>query len=89
LDTDAAEDLVRDIIGEIQNEGSADERVERALHTVACRAAVKLGDVLDNQAMQNIIDSLRTVSRRDFCPHGRPSVLLLSDETLRRVFRRG
>ena len=88
LDIEAAGDLMRDIIGELQNEGSADEKIERALHSVACRAAVKLGDPLDKQAMQNIIDSLRTVSRRDFCPHGRPSVLLLSDDALRRGFRR-
>ncbi|MFH1738684.1 MAG: hypothetical protein ABIH23_06730, partial [bacterium] len=88
LNIESAEDFVRDLLSELQNEGSADEKTERALHTLACRSAVKFGDPLDQQEMQAIIEGLRTIPRRDFCPHGRPSVLHLSDDTLRKAFRR-
>ncbi len=89
LNMESAEEFLHDLLAEIEHDGNTTEKTERALHTLACRAAVKFGDPLDRQTMQNIIDRLREVPRRDFCPHGRPAVVHLSDEALRKVFRRG
>jgi len=89
LSIESVEEFLKDLLAEIENEGSSSEKRERALHTLACRAAVKFGDRLDNQTMQNIVERLRGVPRRDFCPHGRPAVVHLSERALRKVFRRG
>jgi len=88
LNLEAASELVKDMVTALQGEGNTEEKVERALHTLACRAAVKFGDPLDRDSMEAIADGLRSIPRRDFCPHGRPSVVCLSPEALRKSFRR-
>ncbi|HQL64167.1 MAG TPA: DNA mismatch repair endonuclease MutL, partial [bacterium] len=88
LNMEAASELVRDMVTALQGEGNIEEKVERALHTLACRAAVKFGDPLDRDSMEAIANNLRSIPRRDFCPHGRPSIVCLSLETLRKAFRR-
>ncbi len=88
LNMEAASEIVRDMVPALQGEGNIEEKVERALHTLACRAAVKFGDPLDRDSMEAIASNLRSIARRDFCPHGRPSIVCLSPETLRKAFRR-
>ena len=88
LDMNDAEVLVKDLIGELRHEGSRAERQERALHTMACRAAVKFGQRLTHEEMESIIEGLQTIPRRNVCPHGRPAVLFIEDGLLRKLFKR-
>lgn len=85
---DDAETFLKDVLGEIQGEGSVAEKQERALHTMACRAAVKFGDPLTDDDMTNIVRGLETIPRRNVCPHGRPAILYLNDANLRKLFKR-
>ncbi|RJP33807.1 MAG: DNA mismatch repair protein MutL, partial [Candidatus Omnitrophota bacterium] len=88
LNMEAAENFIKDLLGEFRREGSADEKRERALHTLACRAAVKFGDPLSREDMEHIIRELERMPRRNVCPHGRPNILFVSDDSLRRLFKR-
>jgi DNA mismatch repair protein MutL len=88
LQFEAAEEFIKDILGEIQNEGSVQEKKERALHTLACKAAVKFGDPLRHEDMEAILRGLEKIPRRNVCPHGRPVVLHVSDDQLRTLFKR-
>ncbi len=88
LDFDSAEEFIKDLLAEIENEGSTEEKRQRALHTMACRAAVKFGDSLTHDAMESIIRGLEAIPRRNVCPHGRPSILFVSDHSLQRLFKR-
>ena len=64
------------------------ERRHRLAALVACHAAVRFGDRLDILAQQRLLDQLAATPGGTTCPHGRPSVLVLDDPTLRRAFRR-
>ena len=70
----------------------ASQSTEGALHEVvdmmACKAAIKAGDVLSEQEMKSLIASLEDTERSTRCPHGRPTLLRLSLEELEKQFGR-
>jgi DNA mismatch repair protein MutL len=82
--------LVAELIDRLDDReaGSTEERRHRLAALVACHSAVRFGDRLDVVAQQRLLDQLVATPGGTTCPHGRPSVLLLDDATLRRAFRR-
>lgn len=54
----------------------------------ACKAAVKAGDVLNKQEMQELVNRLFGTKHPYYCPHGRPIIIQLSMEELDRRFER-
>ena len=61
---------------------------DRLRWTLACRAAVKSGDPLAFDEMSALIRDLEACDLGITCPHGRPTVILLSRELLDREFGR-
>lgn len=61
---------------------------ERLRWTLACRAAVKSGDSLAFDEMSALIRDLEACDLGLTCPHGRPTVILLSRQLLDREFGR-
>jgi DNA mismatch repair protein MutL len=83
------ERLVAELIDRLDEpDAGADERRHRLAALVACHAAVRFGDRLDMAAQQRLLDQLIATPGGTTCPHGRPSVLVLDDQVLRRAFRR-
>ncbi len=69
----------------------AEERLtgpDRALATLACRAAVMAGDRLAPEEQRALLQDLEAASEPHSCPHGRPTVVHLTREALDRSFRR-
>jgi DNA mismatch repair protein MutL len=64
------------------------ERQERSLATMACKAAVKAGQILSMEEMRHLVQRLETTIRPRTCPHGRPTMILLSTSALERQFGR-
>ncbi len=63
---------------------------ERSFTTIACKSAVKAGQTLGMEEMRQLLFRLETTSRPRTCPHGRPTMILLSSSQLEREFgRRG
>ncbi|MDR3203605.1 MAG: DNA mismatch repair endonuclease MutL [Deltaproteobacteria bacterium] len=58
------------------------------LYILACKAAVKAGEELKREEMESLIEQLTEKEVGGLCPHGRPSVLVLSLEDLKRNFLR-
>jgi DNA mismatch repair protein MutL len=88
LNMNNVEEAIHDILGELLKDGSAKETRDRALHTMACRASVKFGDPLSMDEMKALIRELEKMPRRNVCPHGRPNILALTDDAMRKAFKR-
>ena len=56
---------------------------------VACHGAVRVGDALEREEMEQIVADLDTIPFASTCPHGRPVLVQLDRaEIERRVLRR-
>ena len=69
----------------------AEERLtgpDRALATLACRAAVMAGDRLAPEEQRALLRDLEAAATPQSCPHGRPTVVHLSRDALDRSFHR-
>ena len=61
---------------------------ERAAASLACRSAVRAGDRLADEQQRALLLALEGCAQPQTCPHGRPTLLHLSNEQLRRSFGR-
>ncbi len=55
---------------------------------MACKAAVKAGDILTQEKMNQLLSDLEKTPNRFSCPHGRPTGWLLSLPEIEKKFRR-
>lgn len=89
-DADAAA-FVRDLLDFLgQQAGKTDP--EAVLHglldMMACKAAVKAGDVLTQDEITALMKQRHLVDKAGSCPHGRPTALHLTRADLNRQFKR-
>lgn len=61
---------------------------EAALQIMACRGAVKAGEVLAPEAIAALLARLDEIPVSSHCPHGRPLWRLMSFDDIRQSFRR-
>ena len=61
---------------------------EKMRAQLACKAAVKAGDILTMDAMEQLLRNLGTTERRFSCPHGRPTQWLVSAHEIEKKFKR-
>jgi DNA mismatch repair protein MutL len=62
--------------------------LDELLHMIACKAAVKAGDRLAPEEIKALLDHRHLVDDSHHCPHGRPTELVFSRETLDKQFGR-
>jgi DNA mismatch repair protein MutL len=55
---------------------------------LACKMAIKAGDKLSHEMMENILQQLQEVDNRFICVHGRPTTWTMNKLELEKVFRR-
>ena len=58
------------------------------LQIASCRSAIKAGDILDENAMRELINQLMQTKLPYTCPHGRPTVVSFSHADLYKLFKR-
>lgn len=83
--------ILRDLAGALEeSDGRTSRRdlLDNMLHTMACRAAIKAGQRLTPEEMQELLAQRHTVDDAHHCPHGRPTSLMLSRGTLDKQFGR-
>lgn len=86
-----AEGVLRDMISELVDLSVAKHllvRAEQVLITACCKMAVKAGDPLSMEEMNQLVDDLLKCKNAFTCPHGRPIIVSLSNWELDRKFRR-
>jgi DNA mismatch repair protein MutL len=81
--------LVLELLDSLEDDGRIDSaRRHRVAALIACHGAVRFGDRISIDEQQRILDDLLQTPGGMTCPHGRPTVVVLDDATLRRTFRR-
>ncbi len=94
LKNQSLDDLVQQVIAWIKEYNALDSEkffkiINEKLHAqMACKAAVKAGDVLTHEQMKQLLHDLQTTSNRFTCPHGRPTGWLLSIDEIEKKFKR-
>ncbi len=83
--------ILRDLAGQLEeSDGKTSRRdlLDHMMHTMACRAAIKAGQRLASEEMQELLGQRHLVDDAHHCPHGRPTSLMLSRGTLDKQFGR-
>lgn len=87
-------ECIRSVIGWIDEYNHLDhEKFSKTIHEklhaqMACKAAVKAGDILTMEHMQQLLKDLARTPNRFSCPHGRPTGWLVSLHEIEKKFRR-
>ncbi len=64
------------------------EHLDWVYHNVACRAAIKGGDVTKKEELISLAEELERNPQVRYCPHGRPIYILLKRREIERQFGR-
>lgn len=64
------------------------EKEEKFIATVACKAAVKANMALDRKEVESLMDKLLELPNPFTCPHGRPTVIKMTQYDIERKFAR-
>jgi DNA mismatch repair protein MutL len=63
--------------------------IAKKVHSMmACKAAVKAGDVLTQEQMHELLKNLQTTPKRFSSPHGRPTCWLINHTEIEKKFKR-
>lgn len=89
-----AEEFIRCILATLDDSSQRDQDLpilkfhEKVRALMACKAAIKAGDVLSLEQMEDLLESLDKTPNRFSCPHGRPTGLLFSLAEIEKKFKR-
>ena len=64
------------------------EKEEKFIATVACKASVKANMALDKKEVEALMDKLLELPNPFTCPHGRPTVIKMTKYDIERKFAR-
>lgn len=85
IDTTA---LIRECIHTAHTTSNLSSLTHALRAQIACKAAVKAGDILTHSQMQHLLITLHTTPNRLTCPHGRPTGWLLATYDIEKRFKR-
>lgn len=83
--------LINEMIAELQRSdviSTIDKKTHRMLTFLACKSAIKAGDVLDQKQIHSLLEMFFATENRYTCPHGRPSCIEFSKPALEKMFHR-
>lgn len=76
-------------MGDIETAGPVmDEKKLGKIITSACKSAVKANDALTMEEIRRLLKDLSEAKNPLSCPHGRPTILMLSAQDIERLFKR-
>ncbi len=62
--------------------------IEEKIAGMACKASVKGGDILSRAETEALIDELLTLENPYNCPHGRPTIIVMTESEMEKKFKR-
>jgi len=86
-----ARQLLIDIVSELQASGKSvglQVKQENIRKLIACHSAIKAGDSLTREEMNQLIKDLYATQNPLTCPHGRPTLFRITEEELKKKFGR-
>ena len=84
-------EMIRAVVEQLEATGRRVNRrdlLDSLLHMMACKAAIKAGQRLSAEEIENLLAQRHLVDDHHHCPHGRPTALTLSRTELDRQFGR-
>ncbi len=90
LPEDELKSLVIELIDRFSNKTSEiiTEKMERALYTIACKAAVKANHTYSLKELETLLFAVLDLENINTCPHGRPIIITMSKKELEKEFKR-
>ncbi len=64
------------------------KKSERALYTIACKAAAKANRKMEQQEMEGLVRGVFGLGTINTCPHGRPITISMSKKEMEKEFKR-
>ncbi|QIB75888.1 DNA mismatch repair endonuclease MutL [Halogeometricum borinquense] len=84
----AAPESVRDALDALRGGETPGDATDRLLKDLACHPSLKAGDALNTEEATRLVERLGSCEQPYACPHGRPTVLSIEEETFVRGFER-
>ncbi|MGP8152623.1 MAG: hypothetical protein ACLQBQ_00535, partial [Smithella sp.] len=84
-------EMISDIIDQLNEQNqmpSLEEKKEKILAALACRAAIKANNVLSGEEVEALCRQLEVTPFNLTCPHGRPVTISFSLSEIERMFKR-
>lgn len=81
-------EIFHGLLASFVDEMAADKRLEDVLASMACKAAIKAHDSLNQQEGEALIQQMVAADIFSHCPHGRPVVRLFSPNEIKAWFNR-
>ena len=90
LGNSSVKGLFNEIIDNIKNmgKGKSVEIKYSKIASIACKAAVKGNNVLSEMEMNALVEELRYLENPFTCPHGRPTIVKITQNELEKRFKR-
>jgi len=79
--------MVRELLDLLAGDGKSNW-AENVAMSIACHSAVRAGQILNDEEMRELVRQLEQTSHSCTCPHGRPTMIHLRSDQLRREFGR-
>lgn len=86
-----ADRMFRDVVDTLVGGAEAPNRrdlLDRLLHMISCKAAIKAGQRLSHAEIQSLVAQHHLAQDSHHCPHGRPTALVFSKAELEKQFKR-
>lgn len=85
-----ASSYLHEILDNIRNLGRGNKEDVKYLRiaTAACKSSIKAYEELTAEEMRYLIDELRHIDEPFTCPHGRPTLVKMTEKDLQKMFRR-
>ncbi len=83
--------IIREVLSDVLNDNpiyGIDTKSHKMLAYLACRTAVKAGDILTKQQAKDILQELEKIPGAYTCPHGRPVKFEMPLTEVHKLFRR-
>ena len=90
ISNESAVDAFTEILNDWMRGGNNQrtERENRALKTIACKAAIKAGNINDDMELKALVQKMIEDDDIHQCPHGRPVALSYSKKDIEKAFKR-
>jgi len=85
----SGEIFLKEVLSQLETEEKIEkDKVKALAKSFACHAAIKAGERLNQEEMENLVRKVFTTEEPYSCPHGRPTIIKLTLDELNKKFGR-